>query len=144
RRPLIDGPGSDRIPPMKRVAACGSIAYGLVVAMSAVVARAGPAVPPGAHDVRAFGALPDGKTKCTEAVRAAIRTAAAQGGGTVYFPAGTFLTGPIRLESHITLYLDAGAVVKFSTDFDDYLPMVPSRWEGIEVTNFTPLISAFD
>jgi polygalacturonase len=35
-------------------------------------------------------------------------------------------------------------VVKFSTDFDDYLPMVASRWEGIEVTNFSPLIYARD
>jgi len=129
---------------MNRLAACRLAAYGLVVAMGMAVAHAETAVPAGAHNVRAFGAVPDGKTKCTEAVRKAIDTAVAQGGGTVYFPAGEFLTGPIRLKSHITLYLDAGAVVKFSTDFDDYLPMVPSRWEGIEVTNFSPLISAFD
>src|SRR5207248_3772563 len=65
-----------------------------------------------------------------------------KGGGTIYVPAGTFLTGPIHLESHITLYLDSGAVLKFSDDFDDYLPMVASRWEGIEVTNFSPFIYA--
>jgi polygalacturonase len=129
---------------MNRLAACRLAALGLVFAVGMSGARADSAVPPGALDVRAYGAVPDGKTKCTEAVRKAIDTAAAQGGGTVYFPAGQFLIGPIRLKSHITLYLDAGAVVKFSTDFDDYLPMVPSRWEGIEVTNFSPLISAFD
>ena len=129
---------------MNRPAACRLAVFGLAVVLGVSDGRAEPAVPPGAYDVRAFGAVPDGKTKCTEAVRKAIAAAAAHGGGTVSFPAGTFLTGPIQLQSHITLYLDAGAVVKFSTDFDDYLPMVPSRWEGIEVTNFTPLVSARD
>ncbi len=96
----------------------------------------------GAFEVRDFGAIADGKTKCTEAIRKAISAAGERGGGTVHFPAGAFLTGPIHLVSNITLDLDAGAVVKFSTNFDDYLPMVPSRWEGIEVTNFSPLIYA--
>ncbi len=99
-------------------------------------------VAPVHFDIRSFGAVADGRTKCTEAIRKAITAAAAQGGGTVCVPAGTFLTGPIHLQSNITLDLDAGAVVKFSTDFDDYLPMVPSRWEGVEVTNFSPLIYA--
>jgi polygalacturonase len=129
---------------MKHCVARWLAALGLVVALGVANARADMAALPGAYDVRAFGAVPDGTTKCTEAVRRAIDAAAAQGGGTVYFPAGTFLTGPIRLRSHITLYLEAGAVVKFSTDFDDYLPMVPSRWEGLEVTNFSPLIYAYE
>ena len=30
--------------------------------------------------------------------------------------------------------------LRFSSDFDDYLPMVRSRWEGTEVANFSPLI----
>jgi hypothetical protein len=96
----------------------------------------------GGYDVRAYGGVGDGKTSCTEAIRHAIDAASANGGGTVYFPAGTFLTGPIHLKSHITLYLEAGCMLQFSTNFDDYLPMVPSRWEGIEVTNFSPLIYA--
>ena len=94
------------------------------------------------HDVRTFGAVADGQTLCTDAIRLAIAAANAKGGGTIYFPAGAFLTGPIHLESHITLFLESGCVLKFSTNFDDYLPMVPSRWEGIEVTNFSPLIYA--
>ena len=56
------------------------------------------------------------------------------------FSGGTYLTGPIHLKSNITLYVDAGTVLKFSSDFDDYLPMVRSRWEGTEVANFSPLI----
>jgi polygalacturonase len=102
-----------------------------------------PAVP-GAYDIRTFGAVGDGETKCTDAIRKAIEAATAKGGGTIYIPPGQFLTGPIHLQSQITLYLDAGAVLRFSTNFGDYLPMVPSRWEGIEVTNFSPLIYARD
>jgi polygalacturonase len=97
----------------------------------------------GFYNVISFGASSSGQTKCTEAIHKAIDMAASGGGGTVYFPSGTYLTGPIRLQSHITLYLDAGATLKFSTDFDDYVPMVPSRWEGITVTNFSPLICAY-
>jgi Glycosyl hydrolases family 28/Pectate lyase superfamily protein len=93
-------------------------------------------------DVRDYGATPDGKTKSTEAIRKAIDAAVAAGGGTILFPPGQYLTGPIRLKSNITLLVDAGAVLKFSADFDDYLPMVRTRWEGTEVTGFSPLISA--
>jgi polygalacturonase len=97
----------------------------------------------GVYNVITFGASSDGRTMCTEAIHKAIDKAASHGGGTVYFPSGTYLTGPIHLQSHITLCLDAGATLRFSTNFDDYLPMVPSRWEGITVTNFSPLIYAY-
>ena len=97
----------------------------------------------GFFNVLDFGASPQGQVKCTAAIAKAIDAATAKGGGTIYFPAGTYLTGPIHLQSHITLFVDAGATVKFSTDFDDYLPMVLSRWEGITVTNFSPLIYAY-
>lgn len=103
----------------------------------------GPAQEPPAaaiFNVRSYGAVSDGKTKCTEAIARTIAAAAALNGGTVYFPPGTYLTGPIHLQSHITLYLEAGATVRFSDKFDDYLPAVQSRWEGIEVENFSPLI----
>src|SRR5579884_866686 len=98
----------------------------------------------GWYDIQDFGAKPDGQTKCTAAIKKAIDVAAKHGGGTIFFPAGNFLTGPVHLRSHITLYLDAGAVLKFSTNLDDYLPMVPTRYEGIEITNFSPLIWAND
>src|SRR5690606_20604516 len=39
-------------------------------------------------------------------------------------------------------HLDAGAVLKFSNDFDEYLPFVQSRWEGTVMQNFSPLIYA--
>jgi len=58
-------------------------------------------------------------------------------------PAGEYLTGQIHFNSNIRLYVDAGATLKFSTDFDDYLPMVLSRWEGTTGMNFSPLLYGY-
>ena len=118
-------------------------------ALVLVAAIAAGALPGGAaatlpfYNVKDYGATGDGTTKDTEAIRRAISTAAGAGGGTVYFSAGRYLTGSIHLQSNITLHLDAGAVLKFSQDFDDYLPMVKSRWEGTECVNFSPPIYAY-
>jgi len=69
----------------------------------------GPA--PAVHNVRAFGAKGDGKTVDTPAINKAIETVAAAGGGTVFFPAGTYLCYSVHLKSSVSLYLDAGAVI---------------------------------
>ena len=69
---------------------------------------AAPRVP---LDVRAFGAIGDGHTLDTLAINKAIATAAAAGGGTIRFPAGSYLCYSIHLKSHITLYLDPGATI---------------------------------
>jgi hypothetical protein len=123
----------------------GIIFCGLLKASGRQIA-AGAGVPAtsrmGGYNITAYGAVGDGEKNCSEAITRAIDAASARGGGTIYFPAGSFLTGPIHLKSHITLYLESGCVLQFSTNLDDYLPMVPSRWEGIEVTNFSPLIYA--
>jgi len=63
------------------------------------------------YDVRAFGARGDGKTLDTPAINKAIDAAAAVGGGTVIFPAGTYLSVSIHLRSNITLQLDQGATI---------------------------------
>jgi polygalacturonase len=89
------------------------------------------------------GADRTGKVKCTEIINKLIDKLAAEGGGTLFFPAGIFLTGPIIMKSNITLYIDAGATIRFSDDFDDYLPMVPSRWEDVRVKNFKSQIYAY-
>ncbi len=80
---------------------------------------------------------------CTSAIHGAIEKASKRGGGTIYFPAGEYLTGAIKLESNITLHLDAGAVLKFSTNFDHY-PFVQMRWEGTVMHSFSPLIYAYE
>ena len=98
---------------------------------------------PGYFNVQNFGAAADGVTLNTEAIKKAIDAAAKVGGGTVYFPAGEYLTGPIHFKSHITILIDAGATLKFSRNFDDYLPMVKSRWEGTVGMNFSPLFYGY-
>ena len=65
----------------------------------------------GAHDVKAFGASGDGKTIDSPAINRAIETAVSAGGGTVHFPAGTYLCYSIHLKSNIALYLDQGATI---------------------------------
>ncbi|MFN8241672.1 MAG: glycoside hydrolase family 28 protein [Bacteroidales bacterium] len=97
----------------------------------------------GWQNVADQGADRTGKVKCTQVISAIIDKLAATGGGTVYFPAGTYLTGPIMMKSNITLNIDAGATIKFSDDFDDYLPMVQSRWEDVRVKNFRSQIYAY-
>ncbi len=86
-----------------------------------------------------YGAIPSGETLCTEAFRTAIEKCREAGGGTVYVPAGRFLTGPIHLITNTNLHLDAGAVLLFSQELKDY-PTVQSRWEGEESEVYSPLI----
>jgi polygalacturonase len=62
-------------------------------------------------NVRHFGAKGDGTAIDTPAVNKAIEHAASRGGGTVYFPAGTYACFTIRLKSNITLHLGDGAVI---------------------------------
>lgn len=63
------------------------------------------------RNVRDFGAKGDGKALDTAAINRAIETTAAAGGGTVFFPAGTYLSFSIRLKSNITIHLDNGATI---------------------------------
>lgn len=95
------------------------------------------------YNVVKYGAKNDSSRKATAAIDKAIAAAVKAGGGTVYFPAGKYLTGPIHLQSNITILIDAGAELHFSDDFDDYLPMVQSRYEGVDVTSFSPLFYAY-
>jgi polygalacturonase len=63
------------------------------------------------YNVRSFGAVGDGQSLDSRAIDKAIDACAQVGGGTVYLPAGTYLSGTIHLKSNINLFLDAGAVI---------------------------------
>lgn len=96
-------------------------------------------------NVRDFGARemndnPD--NMITDAVHRAIDAAHRVGGGRVVIPAGKWLSGSIHLKSNINLHIAEGAEVLFSTDKDDYLPVVPQRYEGVEAYNYAPMIYA--
>jgi polygalacturonase len=90
-------------------------------------------------DVTSYGAKNDASARSTAAIRAAIQACGKAGGGTVYFPAGTYETGAIELASNIVLNIDAGATLRFHTDLSEY-PLVPGRSEGTEGITPAPLI----
>ena len=71
-----------------------------------------PTIGPGMFDVTSYGAVGDGKTDNTAAIKAALAAATTAGGGTVVVPAGTFLCGPIVLSSGTRLELSSGAVLE--------------------------------
>lgn len=95
-------------------------------------------------DMLKSGAKADGKTLNTMLINHTVDRLSQAGGGTLFFPAGTYLTGAIRLKSNITLELEAGATLLFSDNFDDYLPFMEVRHEGVMMKSFSPLISAID
>ena len=102
-----------------------------------------PTFPARDFDITKFGAVADGKTDCTAAIAKAIDACAEAGGGRVVVPAGEFLTGAIHLKSNVDLHLAAtNSILKFSTDPKQYLPVVFTRFEGIECWNYSPLIFA--
>lgn len=86
-----------------------------------------------AFNVRDYGAKGDGKTLDSPAINQAIEAAAKSGGGTVYFPPGNYLSGSIRLQSHITLYLDTGStILGASNGIHAYNPAEPSAYDKFQ------------
>ena len=73
------------------------------------------------YNIRDFGAIGDGKTLNTQAIQKAIDACAEAGGGTVYFPSGTYKAGTFYLKSNVTLYLDMGATILGSKEMKDYV-----------------------
>lgn len=107
-------------------------------------------------NVRSFGALGDGMHNDTPAIQAAIM--GCPDDGTVYVPAGTYLTGPLFLKSHMTLWIDEGAVLLGDTDRANY-PVLPGMvrdlydndkeynlgsWEGNPLDSFASLITVIN
>ncbi|WP_245308280.1 glycoside hydrolase family 28 protein [Halalkalibacter urbisdiaboli] len=79
-----------------------------------------------------FAAVGDGVHDNTEAFRQVIDACSKAGGGKVIIPPGIWYTGPIRLKSKLNLHVEAGAIVVFSRQFDDY-PLIASSFEGEEI-----------
>lgn len=79
----------------------------------------------------------------TKAFRDAIDDCSSTGGGTVNVPDGTFITSAITLKSNVSLHVSKNAIVRFTRDTSKY-PLVFTRWEGMELMNYSPLIYAFE
>ncbi len=104
-----------------------------------------PSFPDRTFNIRDYGAKEmsnDRRNLITDAVHQAIEAAHSAGGGRVVIPEGKWLSGSLHLKSNINLHLENGAEVRFSTDKDDYLPVVHQRHEGVEAYNYAPMIYA--
>ena len=103
-----------------------------------------PAFPARDFKIIDHGAIADGASDSTNAIRKAIEACHAAGGGRVVVSPGLFTTGAIHLQSNVNLYLAEGATLKFAADPAQYLPAVFTRFEGTECLNFSPFIYAFE
>ena len=103
-----------------------------------------PIFPARDFPITKFGAVGNGKADCTAAFAKAIDACNKAGGGRVVIPAGEFLTGAIHLKSNVNLHLAKNATTKFSQDPKKYLPVVFTRWEGMELMSYSAFIYAFE
>jgi hypothetical protein len=83
-------------------------------------------------DVKSYGAKGDGKALDSPAINQAIEAAAAAGGGTVHFPAGTYVTGSIRLRSNLALQFEPGTTLEASADPAAYDAAEPNQWDKFQ------------
>ncbi|HEX4737936.1 MAG TPA: glycoside hydrolase family 28 protein [Allosphingosinicella sp.] len=140
RRALLAGAGATMALPTLARTAGDADPWALA---AAIVARVRPPVfADRDFPITHCGARGDGRTRADAAIHAAIAACVAAGGGRVVVPAGDYLTGPIRLRSNVNLHLEEGAHLRFSTDPSDY-PLVHTRWEGMELMNYSPLLYAY-
>jgi polygalacturonase len=90
------------------------------------------------------GAVGDGNTSNTAKIQVLIDKVAAQRGGTVVVPRGTFLTGALFFKQGVNLLIEEGGVLKGSVNPEDYR-QVKTRWEGTDrewtsaLLNFTDM-----
>jgi polygalacturonase len=141
----LDGDGSDDAPGMYTPYVATAI-QPITNAPFAMPALSRPSFHRRRFNIADFGAVADGTTKNTAAFARAVAAAKKARGGQIVVPAGKWLTGPIQITDDdgscdgIDLHVDAGAEILFSTEFADYLPPVRTRWEGMDVMNYSPLV----
>lgn len=89
-----------------------------------------------------YNAVGDGRTLNTESIQSAIDDC--KTGDCLYIPKGIFLTGALRLHSDMEVYIQKEAVLKGSTNPNDYLPKIFSRFEGYEMECYSSLLNIGD
>ena len=110
----------------------------------AILARIqAPEFPDRDFSIADFGARPDAPDN-SQAIRQAMAACSRAGGGRVVVPVGRWMTGAVHLRSNVNLHVSEGATLEFSGDPEKYLPVVFTRFEGVELMNYSPLIYAFE
>ena len=89
-----------------------------------------------------YGAKENNMQKNIEAFKTAINICSKNGGGTVVVPAGRWRTSAIHLKSNVNLHLEEGAVLCFSTEYSDYLPVVFGYRGGMRLYSVSHFIYA--
>jgi polygalacturonase len=102
-----------------------------------------PIFPGRDFSITRFGAVGNARADCTEAFAKAISACSRAGGGRVLVPEGEFLTGAIHLKSNVNLHVSKNATIRFDRDPMKYLPVVFTRWEGMELMSYSAFIYAF-
>src|SRR5688572_30737609 len=97
---------------VSRAGAQEARAQELTPTTSAIAEPALPQIPEKTFPVTEYGAKGDGKTKDTAAIATALDAAEQAGGGVVKFPAGTYLTGAIKLRSKVALHVEKDATIR--------------------------------
>ena len=121
------------------------------VAAAAALLLGAPASSFPVVDVRAFGADATGAAPSTRAIHAALAAIEAEGGGTLYFPPGTYHSAPFNLTSNSVLLLDDATLFAAKMDSGEFkvIPPLPSYGEGRDKLpndlngRFEPFIGAF-
>jgi polygalacturonase len=101
-----------------------------------------PEFPARNFDITRSGAKGDGQTDCTSAIAQAISECSRAGGGRVLVPRGVYSTAAIHLLSNVNLHVPAGSTLLFNQDPARYLPLVATRFEGVELMNYSPFVYA--
>jgi len=88
-----------------------------------------------------YGVKSDSTIVQTEAIQKVIDRAAADGGGCVVVPEGTFLSGALFFRQGTNLYLCKGARLK-GIDAIKHYPLLKTRMEGQTLDYFAALVNA--
>ena len=122
--------------------------FGLFLGTTLSHASGPPAAGPGPEskifDVRAFGAKGNGTNLDTQAIQKALDACGGSGGGVVEFPAGIYLSQPLKIRSQTTVLLHAGATLLACTNQSDFMK-VPGDWlQAKSSGDFIPFLGGKD
>ena len=93
-----------------------------------------------AYRVTDYGVVNDGKLHTAE-MQALIDKVAAEGGGVIVIPEGTYMTGALFFKQGVHLHLYNGGTLMGSNDPSDY-PILKTRIEGETCLYYSALINA--
>lgn len=86
-----------------------------------------------------YNAVGDGVTLNTTGLQNAINDCTEN--DLVYIPNGVYLTGALDLKSNVELRLEENAVIQGTSNEKDYLPMIASRFEGMNGPAYRSLLN---